>query len=180
MEVASLVVEVLKYIGPAIVVLLGVKLVMDQQRKGLSLQQQSWVKAEVLKEHLPLKLAAYERVMLFLERINPEKLPFLVEPQSSVRAYHSVLSRQVQEEFEHNIAQQIYLSPSTWTAVVAAKDQVLELLGRTSAELANGENGQDFQKLWLANYREQERNMLQIAALMLKKDVGQIFGSEVQ
>lgn len=175
MEIVELIVEVLKYIGPAIVVMLGMKLVLDQNRTDVITQQRAWAQAEVLKEHLPLKLAAYERAMLFLERIKPEQLLLRETGNIPAKALSQQLIRQIQEEYEHNIAQQIYMTPAAWSMVVAAKDQVLNLLITSAQTMSEEGDAQAFKNLMLSNYHEQEQKMIQVATLALKRDVGQVF-----
>lgn len=76
---------------------------------------------------VPLKIQAYERLMLYIERI---KFPVLVK-----RVYNPVMSRNdfqfsllqnVQDEFEHNLAQRLYVTEETWQLVNLAKEEVLQ------------------------------------------------------
>ena len=76
---------------------------------------------------VPLKLQAYERLMLYVERI---KFPVLVKrvfyPGISRNDFQFSLLQNVQDEFEHNLAQRLYVSESTWQLVVMAKEEVLQ------------------------------------------------------
>lgn len=84
----------------------------------------------------PARLQAYERLALFLERIHPKSLIIRMHPQENISAmeYKNVLQQSVQQEFDHNISQQIYVSRELWETIEAAKNQVvLEL-----AELSKG------------------------------------------
>ncbi|MGB1000261.1 MAG: hypothetical protein ACPG4W_07275 [Flavobacteriales bacterium] len=76
---------------------------------------------------LPLRLQAYERLALFLERIHPQSLIVRLSPDSNtdVRTYMLLLQQQVQQEYEHNLSQQIYISQQVWESVLAAKNQVI-------------------------------------------------------
>jgi len=71
---------------------------------------------------LPIRLQAYERMALFLERITPTKLLVRVSPTSSNEEdYESLLIQNISQEFEHNLSQQIYVTDDCWNIIVAAK-----------------------------------------------------------
>lgn len=78
---------------------------------------------------LPIRLQAYERMVLFLERITPSKLLVRVNPTSSDEDnYESLLVATIEQEFEHNLSQQIYISDECWNIVVAAKNATIQLI----------------------------------------------------
>ena len=78
---------------------------------------------------LPIRLQAYERMALFLERITPSKLLIRVSPTSSDEdTYESLLVATIEQEFEHNLSQQIYVSDECWNIIVAAKNATIQLI----------------------------------------------------
>ena len=78
---------------------------------------------------LPLRFQAYERMVLFLERISPSKLLVRVNPTGSdENAYESLLVATIEQEFEHNLSQQIYISEECWNIIVAAKNATIQLI----------------------------------------------------
>ena len=85
------------------------------------------------KESLPLRLQAYERMALFLERINPTKLLIRVVPISSDKNdYENYIIAQIEQEFEHNLTQQIYLSDDCWTIILTAKNATIQTIRKTN------------------------------------------------
>lgn len=70
----------------------------------------------------PQRLQAYERMALFLERIRPSNLARRVELVTDATAYEYALVNTIQQEFEHNLSQQIYVSPETWKIIFSAKN----------------------------------------------------------
>lgn len=81
------------------------------------------------REMLPLKLKAQERLVIFLERITPAPLLMRVNVGGMTAAkLHFELLKAVREEFEHNMSMQLYVSPETWAATVAGRDEVVVLL----------------------------------------------------
>lgn len=97
--------------------------------------------ADKKKESLPIKLQAYERMLLFCERINPSKLLLRVKPiGTDINSYLQLLNANIEQEFEHNMVQQIYISDTTWTAIIAAKAAILnklKLISETSDDANN-------------------------------------------
>lgn len=78
---------------------------------------------------LPTRLQAYERMSLFLERITPSKLLIRVAPTSSNKEdYEKLLIGSIEQEFEHNLSQQIYLSDECWNIITAAKNATIQLI----------------------------------------------------
>lgn len=90
---------------------------------------------------VPLKIQACERLLLFLER---SQLPVLVKrvyaPGVAKDAFHRALLQSVEDEYEHNMAQQLYVSDATWEAVCRAKE---ELVGQINATFDKTDDGTD-------------------------------------
>ena len=92
------------------------------------------------KQALPIRLQAYERIVLFLERIHPAQLLMRITPPSEDKNdYATLLIHSIQTEFEHNIAQQIYLTNESWDIVNKSKNTTVQLIRKTSlnAEIKN-------------------------------------------
>ena len=101
----------------------------DQQHTRRWLNQK-----ETQKQALPLRLQAYERLSLFLERINPSKLLIRVAPISTNKNdYADYLIASIDQEFEHNLTQQIYVSTSCWGYVVTAKNATIQMIRKAAA-----------------------------------------------
>ena len=85
------------------------------------------------KDALPLRLQAYERMALFLERINPTKLLIRITPLSSDKNdYENLVIAQIEQEFDHNLTQQIYLSDECWTIIITAKNATIQTIRKTA------------------------------------------------
>ncbi|MDN3666978.1 hypothetical protein ACFFU1_07935 [Algibacter miyuki] len=82
---------------------------------------------------LPLRLQAYERMALFLERITPSKLLIRVAPTSTNKEhYEALLIQSIEQEFEHNLSQQIYISDKCWSIVTASKNATIQLIRKAT------------------------------------------------
>lgn len=82
---------------------------------------------------MPLRLQAYERMAIFLERITPSKLLIRVVPTSSNKEdYEALIIASIEQEFEHNLSQQIYVSDDCWNIITAAKNATIQLIRKAS------------------------------------------------
>lgn len=99
----------------------------DEERRRRFLLRQ-----ENQKTSLPIRLQAFERMTLFLERISPGKLLLRVKPSDYSREeYEKILIQNIDQEFEHNLAQQIYFSPECWNVIKTSKNATIGIIRRT-------------------------------------------------
>lgn len=85
------------------------------------------------KESLPLRLQAYERMVLFLERIHPAQLLLRIAPPTEDKNdYATLLIHAIQTEFEHNLSQQIYITNECWDVINKSKTTTVQLIRKTS------------------------------------------------
>lgn len=81
------------------------------------------------KATLVIKLQAFERMTLFLERINIQKLVVRVTSvNNNKQAYANSLIETIEKEFEHNLTQQIYISNESWDTIAAAKNATIHII----------------------------------------------------
>ena len=120
------------------------------------------------KESLPIKLQAYERMLLFCERMNPTKLLVRVSPiGDSVDNYVHLLTANIEQEFEHNLVQQLYISEDSWRFVVSTKLAIMATF-RKVAETS--ETAIELREKVLINYTKEE-NPTDIVVAFLKQEV---------
>ena len=85
------------------------------------------LKVVSLKLIVPLKIQAYERLLLYIERIQfPVLVKRIFNPVMSRNDFQFSLMQNVQDEFEHNLAQRLYVTEETWHLVYLAKEEVLQ------------------------------------------------------
>lgn len=88
------------------------------------------------KEMLPLKVQAYERLTILLERINPESIVLREQKQGlSSLQLHSLILKHIRSEFEHNLAMQIYLPNKTWDLINNARDESIKMINSCAGEV---------------------------------------------
>ena len=136
MDILTPVLEIAKYIIPSLVVLASSYLIVrkflisETQRKQLALFQEG---QEIT---LRLRLQAYERLVLFIERITPRQIiPRVYSPDMTVRDLQLALTLTIRTEFEHNLSQQIYVSKNVWETVRNVKEQEINMINQISKTL---------------------------------------------
>jgi len=103
--------------------------------KGEENRRRFLILRENQKTALPIRLQAYERFALFLERVSPGKILFRVKPTSEdADMYANLLIANIEQEFEHNIAQQIYVSNECWDYVKTAKNATITMIRNAAAK----------------------------------------------
>jgi hypothetical protein len=168
--------EILKYILPWLVIFITVfylvKAFLDNEQKRKMLQ----IKKESMQITLPLRLQAYERLVLFLERISPAQILFRLN-QQGMTAYqlHSAIMQNIREEYEHNLAQQIYVSPEAWSNVKTAKEEVVRLVNTSLADMKESSGSHDFARAILEKWGNLEKDPVQLSLDILKTEVKQLF-----
>jgi hypothetical protein len=92
------------------------------------------IQKDLQKDALPMRLQAYERLTLFLERIKPSKLLLRVQPMSSNKEdYESLLIANIEQEFDHNLAQQIYVTDKCWSISSTAKNATIQMIRKAKS-----------------------------------------------
>lgn len=90
----------------------------------------------------PIRLQAYERVILFLERISPNNLvPRVYKNGMGSRLLQTELLKTIRTEFEHNLSQQIYMSNNAWEMVKTAKEETIKLINIASTKVTDNSSG---------------------------------------
>lgn len=121
--------EVAKYVIPAAIVFFTVWAMVSKYFSSMEKIRKVDQMVENRKIILPLRLQAYERVILFLERISPESLVMRVnQPGLTARQFQSELLSSIRAEFEHNLSQQIYISNEGWEMVKNARGLSIQLI----------------------------------------------------
>jgi len=168
--------EILKYTIPSIILLLAVWIMLRAWSRNENQRRKSESNMHLSDEVLPVRLQAYERIILLLERISPESILLRVsKPQYSARQLQQELLTSITSEFEHNIAQQTYVSTDAWEKVKTAKNQVIQLVNETAGELKPDDKGPALGKLLLEKLADTEDPPSQVAIDFLKQEVKSLF-----
>lgn len=145
--------EVLKYAIPSLIVLLATWLVMHNLFKNEE-QKRLWeLKKLSQKEISPIRMRAYERLSLLLERTTPEHI--LVDmplADMTVLQVQQRLMQTVRMEYDHNLSQQIYVSDEVWQLITTAKEQTIAFINAMAQQLPAGSTALDYAKVLITAY----------------------------
>lgn len=109
-------------------------------QNALALKQQNSVQQPVANENkkmfFPMQVDAYQRIVLFLERISPNNLIMrLNNPALPARVFQQLLLDNIRSEYEHNLAQQIFVSPDAWHLAKSSKDETVKIINMAATNL---------------------------------------------
>jgi len=167
--------EILKYTLPSALLLVGMYFIFRQ----FTVQAKDKYKYEMFignqKTVTPLRLQAYERLILFLERTRFESLILRNLPQSSTaKQLQRAIMNDIRNEFSHNLSQQLYVSTQAWTAVSAAKEQMIRMLNLLPTP--ETVTTTQFSQALIENYNQNETQPIDTAIEILKEEARNNFG----
>lgn len=125
---------------------------------------------------LPLRVQAYERMCLFLERINPGNLIMrLNAPEYNAKEFQQLLLREIREEYNHNLAQQIYMSNEVWGAVMNAKEEIVMSINQAAEALTEEDRSIVLAKRVFEQMATRKVDVVDFAIKSLKEEVRTLF-----
>ena len=128
---------------------------------------------ESQKNALPIRLQAYERMALFLERIAIPSLVVRIAPKSSDKSeYENLLIRHIENEYDHNLSQQIYMSDECWNIIKAAKNATIQAIRKAgmSTSDSSGKLRED-----ILNETMDKQSPSATALAFIKKEIGELW-----
>lgn len=168
--------EILKYLLPSLVVFAAAYFVIRSFLDHEVRQLREEKKDDTRKAVIPLRFQAYERIALLLERINPANMVLRVnKPGMSKEILQTELLRTVREEYEHNLAQQIYMSDKAWELVKGAKEEVLSDINTAAAKMTEKNTTADYGQMIINIHLERKSPAHTAALAFLKQEIRDIF-----
>lgn len=129
------IIELLSYTIPAAVTGLVAYYFFLNHTRNEERKMKLMLLKENQKHALPIRLQAYERMSLYLERISPSSLVIRIAAVNNDKnAYASSIINTINQEFEHNIAQQIYITSKCWNIIIASKNATIQLVKKAQAD----------------------------------------------
>ena len=168
--------EILKYLLPALVVFattfyLVKKYFEDEDKKR---KQQLFINNQGT--IMPLRLQAYERMILFLERISPESLIIRVNRSGyTCQQLQAELMNAIRGEFEHNLSQQLYVSPGAWEMLKIARGRTIQLINMMAEKIQKDSPSINLSKAILESIVDQEKVPTADALNFIKKEFSELF-----
>jgi hypothetical protein len=134
------------------------------------------LKSSTVKVALPLRLQAYERLALFLERTAPNNLiRRLMDSSFNVVQFQHFLVNEVRNEFEHNLSQQIYMSDGAWDMVRRATEETVTIINAAAEELKDDAPCLELGKKIFEVVSAQKQDPNEMALRFIKNEIRDIF-----
>jgi len=123
------IIELISYTLPTIIMAFVAYSFFDLYTKNENAKRKYLLQKDTKPDTLTLRLQAYERMTLFLERINPSQLLVRIAPISDAKNdYQNFVIAQIEQEYEHNLTQQIYVSEECWSTITTAKNATIQMI----------------------------------------------------
>lgn len=163
--------EIIKLTLPSLVVFITVYVVVKQMTEQLLVTKHADQKVERMKATISLRLQAYERLSLYCERIRiPNLLLRLQTQHMTVASLKWAMLQAIQQEFEHNITQQIYVSESLWQILKLARDHTMEVVDQVASQMPAEAAPDAYVQALFAFLEKQEKDSLLTALSAIKKE----------
>ena len=180
--------DVLLYFVPALIVMFGMFTVMKRFIDNQHATIRKFLERDIQlknvedrntrqRESVPLKLQAFERLILFLERISPNSLLVRVHRGGMAASQlQSELVSTIRAEFEHNLSQQIYLSEQAWEEVKDAKEEMIRIINNAFSHVGSNASGIQMSSHIFEQVLKMETVPTQKAIDFLKSEAKKILG----
>jgi hypothetical protein len=125
---------------------------------------------------LQLRLQAHERMIVFIERLNPANLFIRLYEQGvpAVELQTRILN-EVRTEYQHNVSQQLYINAASWNVLRKLKDDTLAMINNAAGTLPTDASGRDLSRIVLEHVAGIAENPYDLTIELIKKDIHQLF-----
>lgn len=125
---------------------------------------------------LPIRLQAYERICLLLERISPNNMLLrLSDPAFNALQFQQLVLKEVREEFNHNLSQQVYMSEEVWEMVRTTVNEIIQVINQAGEGMTAEQNSVDLSQRIFDQMIQLDRDPIGEALAMTKKEIQTLF-----
>ena len=168
-------IEILKIVLPALLVLLTAYLLIDKLLRNEEQRRNFEIRKMNSSIVVPVRLRAYERLMLVLERTIPNSIVIsTMKPGMTSFELHTQLIENIRKEFSHNSSQQIYVSNELWNAICLTQESLIQLINGCASKVQPEMEATKLAEIIIQVYSSVEQTPTEIAAKLLKKEVSQL------
>ena len=167
--------DILKITIPALLVMLMAWLVLRNLIRNDQEKRRQEIILQTSKTVTPIKLQAYERIVLFLERISLESMIIRVSnAEMTAGQLHSTFLNTIRSEFEHNLSQQIYMSPQAWEVVKNARSSMIRIINGEAEKMPANATGLMLSRQLLQHVMDMEKEPTRVAIDYIKGEIGRM------
>ncbi len=162
-------------LGGTVIVIVAYYMIRGDIRRYLKSRKDTAV-PEDKSNLLALRLQAHERMIIFVDRINPSNLLLRLHQQGiEVGALQLMAVNEIKTEFQHNITQQLYLEAATWKVIRNLKDDTIAMVNNAVKNLATDASGMELSKKVLNHMSSIEENPYELTIALIKQDIHKMF-----
>lgn len=176
MEILKLIGDIFKFAIPAIAVYLTMRYLMEQNAQRDQLRDMEQLRRESTAKLLPMRLSAFERLALYLERISLQGMVMRAGVAGkSAAALRTELAEAVALELEHNLVQQIYVPQTVWNAVLRSKEETLTAINMSVQQLPADAPAMALAQLLLEQFAATQTEALQAATNLIREEIKKLY-----
>lgn len=173
MEVVS---DLFKILLPAGLAVLGMYLVVETMLKKQFERSVLEIRTKNQEITLPIRLQAYERIALLLERISPHNLILRInQPEMRSIDLQQQMVSEIRDEYNHNMSQQIYMSEVSWGLVRSTVEDVISVINVAGQQVEPESPSIELARKIFEQIMNQQTDPTQKALSYIKEEVGQVF-----
>lgn len=164
--------DILKISLPAIGVMVTAYFVIKQLLEAQYKRNELELRREISKSLTPKKINAYERIVLFLERIHPADMVLRVHQKGmSSQKFQAELVKTIRDEFQHNLTQQLYLSNTAWGYIRNAKEETIKLINVAGSKVPPNSSAIDLSNMIFQIMSKIDHHPVDVAKDFLKQEL---------
>ena len=163
-------------VGGILIVVIAYYMIRNDLMRYLSSRKNNNLPIDDKGNLLNLRLQAHERMIIFVDRINPSNLLLRLHQQGiEVGALQVIAINEIKTEFQHNITQQLYIDATTWNVIRKLKDDTVAMVNNAVKNLPAEASGRELSKKVLNYMSEIEENPYELAIGLIKQDIHKLF-----
>ncbi|MGB0403868.1 MAG: hypothetical protein ACPGEG_07195 [Salibacteraceae bacterium] len=164
--------EIVKISIPALAVMITTYFVLKQMLDSQYKRRELELRREFSRSMSPTKIAAYERLVLLLERIHPAEMVLRIHQKGMTsQKFHAELSKNVRDEYQHNLTQQIYISTKAWGYIKNSKEETLKLINMAGSRTSPEASAVDLSNMIFQLMSKMEHQSVDVAKDFLKQEL---------
>jgi len=168
--------EIIKITIPALIVFLTVYYILKQYIAGQLNIEMMRHKTSQKGVVTPARLKAYERLMMFCERISiPNLILRMDRPKMSSKDLQTAMMLAIKQEFDHNLTQQTYVSEKLWEILTLAKNNIFNMISVYGDKVEASFDSQELKNALYKALEEQKSDPLKTAKTAIRNEISLLF-----
>ena len=164
----------------AVVFAIALVVIVQHFLKKLNFNESLMLQGELKKQRqdffLAHRMEAYQRVILYMERIHPSALVMRMnQPNMNALVLQTLVLKAIRDEYDHNVAQQMFISSNSWNMLKNAKEETVKLINVAASHLGNEASANDLATAVITLSAEINPLPSEIAIDALKAEFQQLF-----